>query len=108
MCEKALKQIEVLSDRSVISSLVEHRKEHLEEKDELLEELNSLSIYQEKEDIEKVMEKYNQTIKDVNDDIDSESKHVFNLKEEIEIKKSDLLSNIREIFGEETEIKYNE
>jgi hypothetical protein len=54
------------------------------------------------------MEKYNQTIKDVNDDIDSESKHVFNLKEEIEIKKSDLLSNIREIFGEETEIKYNE
>jgi hypothetical protein len=108
MCEKALKQIEVLSDRSVISSLVEHRKEHLEEKDELLAELNDLSIYQEKEDIEKEMEKFNQNVKDVNNDIDTESKHLYNLKEEIEMAKSLLLSNVRDIFGDESEIKYNE
>ncbi|MBP1910106.1 hypothetical protein [Methanolobus bombayensis] len=108
MCEKALKQIEVLNDEKTISSLIEHRKEHLEEKDELLDELNSLSIYQEKEDIEKEIEKYNKSMKDVNNDIDSESKHLYNLKDEIEKKKSDLLSNTRDVFGEETEIKYNE
>ena len=108
MCEKALKQIQVLSDRKVISSLVQQRKEHLEEKDELLAELNGLSIYQEKEDIEKEMEKFNQNVKDVNNDIDTESKHLYNLKEEIEMAKSLLLSNVRDIFGDESEIKYNE
>jgi hypothetical protein len=108
MCEKALKQIQVLSDRKVISSLVQQRKEHLEEKDELLAELNDLSIYQEKEDIEKEMEKFNQNVKDVNNDIDTESKHLYNLKEEIEMAKSLLLSNVRDIFGDESEIKYNE
>ncbi|TQD28260.1 hypothetical protein [Methanolobus vulcani] len=108
MCEKALKQIDVLNDKKVISSLVEHRKEHLEEKDELLAELNNLSIYQEKEDIEKEAEKYSQSMKDVNNDIDSESKRLYNLKDDIDMAKSTLLSNVRAVFGEEAEIKYCE
>jgi hypothetical protein len=108
MCEKALKQIDVLNDKKVISSLVEHRKEHLEEKDELLDELNNLSIYQEKEDIEKEVEKYSQSMKDVNNDIDSESKRLYNLKDDIDMAKSSLLSNVKSVFGEEAEIKYCE
>ncbi|MDK2825293.1 MAG: hypothetical protein PWQ44_469, partial [Methanolobus sp.] len=108
MCEKALKQINILNDRDLISSFVEHRKEHLEEKDELLAELNSLSIYKEKEEIEKEIEKYNLNLKDVNNDIDSESKHLYNLKDEIDRTRSSLLLNLRNVFGEEAEIRYPE
>ncbi|SDG29106.1 hypothetical protein SAMN04488589_2606 [Methanolobus vulcani] len=108
MCEKALKQIDILNDRDLISSFVEHRKEHLEEKDELLAELNSLSIYKEKEEIEKEIEKYNLNLKDVNNDIDSESKHLYNLKDEIDRTRSSLLLNLRNVFGEEAEIRYQE
>nr|WP_321497142.1 hypothetical protein [uncultured Methanolobus sp.] len=107
MCEKALKQIDVLNDKKMISSLVEHRKEHIEEKDELLAELNGLSIYREKEEIEKEIEKYNLNLKDVNNEIDSESKHLYNLKDEIEMARSSLLSNVRDVFGDESEIEYN-
>ncbi|WMW26221.1 hypothetical protein RE474_05780 [Methanolobus sediminis] len=108
MCEKALKQIEVLNNKKVLSSLVENRKEHIEEKDELIAELNGLSIYQEKEEIEKEIEKYNLNLKDVNNEIDSESKHLYNLKDEFDMAKSSLLLNLRVVFGEESEIRYQE
>lgn len=107
MSDKALKQIQVLSDGKVVASLVEHRKEALSEKEKLTAELNSLSIYQEKEAIEKKIEAHKDELSSANHDIDSERKHMENLKEEIERAKTSLLSGVRNVFGSDSEIIYD-
>ncbi|SFM67777.1 coiled-coil domain-containing protein [Methanolobus profundi] len=106
MCDKALKQIQVLNDKKIISSLVEQRKEYLAEKEELTDELNGLSIYREKEELEKEMGKHRSLVSSANNDIDSESRHLYSLKDEMEMARSALLSNVRSVFGKDSEIEY--
>ncbi|WP_340820190.1 hypothetical protein [Methanolobus sp. WCC4] len=106
MCDKALKQIQVLNDKRMLSSLAERRHEHLAEREGLADELNGLSIYQEKENIEKEIEKHRNDVISTNNDIDSESKHLYSQKDDMENAKNTLLTNVRKVFGEESEIEY--
>ena len=107
MCDKALKQIQVFEDSKTISSLVGQRKKYLSEKDAFIQELNGLSIYQEKEHIEREIENHHSLSRSVNSDIESERKHLDGLKEELEMTKSVLISDVRHVFGSETEIRYH-
>ena len=106
ICEKTLRQVQVISDGKTTSSLVGQRNAYLAEKEGLMEEINGLSIYQEREKIENDIEKYRSCVSSVNNDIDSESKHLYGLKDEMENSRSVLLSNVRKVFGEGSEIEY--
>jgi hypothetical protein len=106
MCDKALKQIQVLEDSKTISSLVGQRKKYLSDREAFIQELNGLSIYQEKEDIEREIENHHSLSRSVNSDIESERKHLDGLKEELEMTKSVLISDMRHVFGTDTEIRY--
>ncbi len=108
MCDKTLKQIQVLDDKKIISSLVEQRKKHLSDKEKLEVELNGLSIYQQKEEIEKEIEKHHILIRSANHDIDLERRQLEGLKEEMERVKSALLSDVRHVFGKEAMIEYED
>ncbi|WP_342303912.1 hypothetical protein [Methanolobus sp. ZRKC5] len=108
MCDKTLKQIQVLDDKKIILSLVEQRKKYLSEKEKLEVELNGLSIYQQKEEIEKEIERHHVLVRSTNHDIDLERRQLENLKEEMERGKSVLLSDVRHVFGKEAMIEYGE
>ncbi len=108
MCEKTLKQIEVLGDKKIVSSLVEQRKNYLSEKAKLEMELDGLSIHQQKEEIEKEIEKHHILLSSTNHDIDLERRQLRSLEEEMERAKSVLLSDIRHVFGKEAKIEYEE
>jgi chromosome segregation ATPase len=107
MCDKALKQIQVVNDKKIISALVEQRKSYLAEREKLIEELNSLSIYQEREKIEREIEAHQNHASSANSDIDSERKHLNSLEEEIERARSVLLADIKHVFGSDSEINYD-
>jgi len=106
MREKTLMQVQVLTDGDAASSLVEQRNAYLAEKEEMVAELNDLSIYQEREKIEKDIENHRSCVDSTKNDIDSESKNLYSLKDDMERKRSVLLSNVRKVFGEESEIEY--
>lgn len=108
MCDKTLKQIQVLDDKKIISSLVEQRKKHLSDKEKLEMELNGLSIYQQKEEIEKEIEKHHILVRSANHDIDLERRQLEGLKEEMGRVKSVLLSDVRHVFGKEAMIEYED
>ena len=108
MCEKTLKQIEVLDDKKIISSLVEQRKKYLSEKEKLEMELNGLSIHQQKEEIEKEIEKHHILLSSTSHDIDLERRQLQSFEEEMERVKSVLLSDIRHVFGKEAMIEYED
>ncbi|WP_129582660.1 hypothetical protein [Methanolobus psychrotolerans] len=106
MCDKALKQILILNDKKSMGSIVEQRKKYLSERESLNQELNDLSTYQKREEIERDIEKQRTLISSVNSDIESERKHLGILEEEMERINSKLISDIRYVFGDETEIRY--
>jgi len=106
MREKTLMQVQVLTDGDAASSLVEQRNAYLAEKEEMVAELNDLSIYQEREKIEKDIENHRSCVDSTKNDIDSESKNLYSLKDDMERTRSVLLSNVRKVFGEESEIEY--
>lgn len=106
ICNKVLKQIQVLNDKMKISFLVEQKKDYLSEKKKLISELNGLSIYREREEIEKEIEDHQVLIMSANSDINSERIHLNTLKEELERISSVLLLDVRHVFGDNTDIKY--
>ncbi|MBP2031308.1 septal ring factor EnvC (AmiA/AmiB activator) [Methanohalophilus levihalophilus] len=106
MCDKVLKQVHVLNDKMNTSSLVEQKKAYLSEKEKLRQELNGLSIYRQREELEKEIEDQQVLISSVNSDINSEKTHLNNLEEELERVRSVLLSDVRHVFGDKTDIKY--
>jgi hypothetical protein len=106
MCDKALKQIQIMNDGKSISSLDEQRQKYVSEREALFQELNGLSIYQKKEGIEREIENHHNLLKSANNGIGSEWKHLDNLKEELERTKSALHSDIRHVFGNDADIKY--
>lgn len=108
MCDKALKQIYVLTDRKIMSSIVEQRKQLIAEKERITAELDSLSIYRKREEAEKDMERHRSNVCDISGYLDSESRHLHNLKDGIEREKSALLSDLKHVFGKETGINYQE
>ncbi|WMW21564.1 hypothetical protein RE476_09205 [Methanolobus mangrovi] len=108
MCDKALKQIQVLEDSKTASLLVEQRKKYLSDREAFIQELNGLSIYQEKEDIEREIENHHSLSRSVNNDIQSERKHLDGLKEELEMTKSVLISDLRHFYGDSTLIEYKD
>ncbi len=106
MCDKALKHIQVLNDKKNISFLVEQKRTYLSEREELIRELNSLSIYQEREDIEREMEDHRLLVRSANNDIESERMNLENLREELERLRSLLLSDVKQVFGKDSEIRF--
>ncbi|MGM0771826.1 MAG: hypothetical protein ACQESU_09530 [Halobacteriota archaeon] len=106
MCDKVLKQIQILNDKMNTSSLVEKKKAYFSEKEKLTRELNSLSIYRDREEIEKEIGSHQVLVSSVNSDISSEKIHLNNLKEELETIKSVLLLDVKHVFGDNTDIKY--
>lgn len=106
MRDKVLNQIQILNDKMNTSSLVEQKKDFLSEKEKLTRELNALSIYRQREEIEKEIEDQQILISSVNSDINSERTHLNNLKEELERIRSVLLSDVRRVFGDKADIKY--
>jgi len=106
MCDKALKQIQILSDKKIISSLVKQREEYLSAKEELTTELNSLSVYQKKEKIERELEAQQSHASSVNSDMDMERRHLDSLEEEMERARTVLLSSVRNVFGSDVTIEY--
>ncbi|ABE51167.1 Hypothetical protein Mbur_0155 [Methanococcoides burtonii DSM 6242] len=106
ICNKVLKQKQVLNDKMNTSLLVEQKKDYLSEKDKLTSELNGLSIYREREKIEKEIEAHQVLIRSANSNIHSERMHLNNLKENLERIRSVLLLDVRHFFGDKTDVKY--
>ncbi|MEZ5335606.1 MAG: hypothetical protein R2741_10385 [Methanolobus sp.] len=108
MCDKALNQIQVLADKKTISALIEQKKEAFAEKEKLEDELNTLSIYRQRDEIEREMEEHRSYVSSANNDLDSERRHMDILGEEMEDSRSVLLSGMKHIFGNDCVIEYEE
>ncbi|MDG6244222.1 MAG: hypothetical protein QCH31_07500 [Methanolobus sp.] len=107
MSDKTLKHIQNVVDKDLIKTLNDQRQDCISERNVLLDELKSLSIHQKKKEIEREIKKHHSKIVSINHDIDSEKKHLNSLEEELEKKRSLLLSNIHYIFGDKVQIRYD-
>jgi hypothetical protein len=106
MCDKALKQIQALQNNKNLSLLAEQKQAYHSQREALYQELSVLSIYKEREGIERKIENHQSLLRSVSSDIESERKRQDSLMEELEMTRSVLQSDIRHVFGEDADIRY--
>ncbi|WP_370575166.1 hypothetical protein [Methanomethylovorans sp.] len=106
MCEKALQQLDKLHSSKDLSSLREQRKEYSLQLESSVNELNSLSVYGDKEQLVQQISRDEHMLKTLEVDIDTEKKHLDSLTEESELLRSGLSMEIKGLFEKDIEIEY--
>ena len=106
MCEKALQQVEKLHNSKDLSSLREKRKEYSLQLGSAMNELNSLSVYRDKEQLVKQISRDEHMLKTLEGDLDSEKKHLDSLTEECQLLRLGLSKEIKGLFEKDIEIEY--
>ncbi|MCC7576867.1 MAG: hypothetical protein KK926_08565 [Methanomethylovorans sp.] len=106
MCEKALQQLDKLRSSKELSSLGEQRKEYSLQLEGYISELNSLSVYRDREQLAEQIFRDGQTLKSTEHELDSEKKRLDTLTEESELLESGLNLEIKGLFEKNIEIEY--
>jgi hypothetical protein len=106
MCEKALQQVNKLQSSEALSSLREQRKEYSVQLESVMNELNNLSVYRDKEELVQQMSRDEHMLKTLEGDLDTEKKHLDTLTEESELLQSGLSLEIKGLFEKDIEIEY--
>lgn len=106
MCEKALQQVDKLHSSKDLSSLREHRKDHSLQLESAMNELNSMSVYRDKEQFVQQISRDEHMLKTTENDLDTEKKHFDTLTEESELLESGLSMEIKGLFEKDIAIEY--
>ncbi|WP_321420192.1 hypothetical protein [uncultured Methanomethylovorans sp.] len=106
MCEKALQQVEKLHNSKDLASLREKRKEYSLQLESAMNELNSLSVYRDKEQLVKQISRDEHMLKTLEEDLDMEKKHLDSLTAECQLLRSGLSKEIKGLFEKDIEIEY--
>lgn len=106
MCEKAQQQVNKLQSSEALSSLREQRKEYSLQLESAMNELNSLSVYRDKEQLVQQISRGEHMLKTLEGDLDTERKHLDTLTEESELLQSGLSLEVKGLFEKDVEIEY--
>lgn len=100
-----LEQINYLLESGAFSSLVQKRSSYLSQVEELEEKLNELTVYKEKSQLEKQISSYQSTLKSIQNELDSERKHLEELGQRKDKLVEELQSDLNYVFDKDVEIK---
>ncbi len=106
MCEKVLQQLDKLHSSKDLSSLREKRNEYSLQLESVTNELNSLSVYRDKEQLVQQISRDEHMLKTTEDDLNTEKKHFETFTEESELMESGLSMEIKGLFEKDIEIEY--
>ncbi|MBC7085891.1 MAG: hypothetical protein H5T43_05955 [Methanomethylovorans sp.] len=106
MCEKALQHLDKLCNSKELSSQREKRKEYSLKLKNVTDELNSLNIYRNKEQLMQQISRDEHMLKIIEGDLNTEKKHLHTLTEESELLESGLNMEIKGLFEKDIEIEY--
>lgn len=106
MCEKVLQQLDKLQSSKDLSFLRNQRKEYSLQIENAMNELNSLSVYRDKEQLVKQISRDEHMLKTIYVDLDTEKKHLNSLTEECQLLRSGLSMEIKGLFEKDIEIEY--
>ena len=99
-----IKQLDKLRDSDILSSLSEKRELYLLELKEVKNELNRLTVYEEKTIYEKEISNYHRRIDSIKNDLKTERTEQANLREKIEGSTMKLNSDLKFVFGTDVEV----
>ncbi len=105
--EKTLEQLERLKSTNELSDLCEKMRSFDSKIEELENELDQMSVYNQKKRIETDIGKKQTNLKSVQEDIENATSHLHHLEQKLEDTKQELDSNVNSAFEQNIEIKYN-
>ncbi|TGC07311.1 hypothetical protein [Methanolobus halotolerans] len=106
MYEKILRQIHKLKETTAMSDLREQSKMYSSDIETLTAELSRLDIYREMDLLQTQESQYRDSIGLILSNMEAEHKHLEEIEEHLEISRSILNSEVKEIFGQDAEIVY--
>lgn len=104
---RTLEHIDELMDTDTLSGLKSQRDSYSSQRAILLEELNRLTVYQEKTKQEKEIADCEASINSIETALDNERNSLEILSEELEVQKENLNSRLAHLFERDIEVKYN-
>ena len=99
-----IKQLDKLRDSDIMSALREKRYSYLSELKETKDELNRLTVYEEKIKSEKEISGCRSRIDSVKNDLETERTDQADLSEKIEGSMAELNSDLKFVFGTDVEV----
>jgi len=101
---KTLEQIDKLTGSDILSPLYNQRKSYSAELARVLEELDGLTVYNERKRLKNQISGYQDMITSTEQDLELERKHLIRLRDEAETSMTELSSDIRHVFGNGIEV----